>query len=478
MKRISIAVAVSLLVTWVGAAHARNPHCAGGIQYLTQWRADKEKGNTEDYKRELLKSIQQLEMCSTEDPSDFEALGYLGWSYAEADSAAAAGRAFDKAIQGLTAKGDKKSLQMVTNNRDSYWALAFNDGIGKIKAAQELYGDYCKTPANDEEKKQKAAAGQKYDEAVASLHKAAALKAGEVRTLKNLGTVDALRCDYRQAEAHFKEAMAVAPADSEIAQFLRSVHANMANELVSSKDYDKAIAFYGDLLKNDDKDGNAWGGLGDAYFERAAKAQGEAQAKDFKAAGDAYAKSAALRNNDPDLWYNAATAYQNAHEWEKAEAGWRARLAAKPDDEPAMLELGSVLAELKKFDDAIKVLHQAVLLKPQDKAAHRQLGAVYTKAGNNQKGTEELMVYLALQSGQPVADPAADAKKAPAGSVQAKTLSSAGTPEAVYGWSAENEKWQSWFYWNKHVAYHFKGGALAQKSDWTAPDLKTAGRPK
>ena len=34
---------------------------------------------------------------------------------------------------------------------------------------------------------------------------------------------------------------------------------------------------------------------------------------------------------------------------------------------------------------------------------------------------------------------------------------------------------ESWFYWAKKLAYHFKGDALYLKSDWSAPDLKTVG---
>jgi tetratricopeptide (TPR) repeat protein len=478
VKRFAIAIAaLGIAVLWSAAAEARNPHCAGGIQYLTQWQADKIKGNTEDYRRELTKSIQQLEMCAAEDPNDFEALGYLGWSYAEADSMAAAGNAFSKAIAGLTAKNDKKGADRVMTNRDSYWATMFNAGIASIKTAQELYPDFCKAPS-DEEKPQKEQAAKRYEEALASLDKASLLKPGEARTIRNIATVHALRCEYSLAAARFSEALKITPNDSDLVQSLRAVRTNLATELIDAKKYDEAIAYYKDLLKDDANDDNSWGGLGDAHFDRATRGEGDQRKQDFKAAGDAYAKAAELRGGDPDLWYNAGTAFQNAGEWAAAESAWRKRLEARKDDTAAMSELGSVLAEQKKFEEAIKTLHQAVVLNPQEKALHRRLGAVYTKAGNNQKGTEELMVYLALQSGKAAADPATEAKKSSAASQAGKTLASVGVPEAVYPWTAEGEQWESWFYWNKRAAYHFKGGMLAQKSDWTAPDLKTAAGSK
>src|SRR5262245_44661642 len=113
----------------VGVASARNPHCAGGMQYVVQGLRDKERGNTEDYVRELNKAVQQLTQCAEEDPADLEALGYLGWAYAEVDSAGPAGQWFQKSIDGLTAKGDKKKVEIVSNNRESYWARAYNEGI-------------------------------------------------------------------------------------------------------------------------------------------------------------------------------------------------------------------------------------------------------------------------------------------------------------------------------------------------------------
>lgn len=471
MNRVVIgAIALCIGCFSAGAAQARNPHCAGGIQYLAQWRGDKEKGNLDDYRRELMKSIQQLEMCAAEDPKDFEAIGYLGWSYAEADSAGAAGKAFATAIEGLSAKGDKKGAERVTTNRDSYWATAFNDGIFKIKTAQELAPEYCKMAEGAE----KAAATKKFEEALVSLRRASLLKPCEVRTMRNLGVVYALRCDYAQAAKLFADGLKCAPNDSDLVQSLKSARKNIANQLSTEKKYDEAIAYFTDLGKTDPRDPDLQIGLADSYFQRAQSKEGDGRKPDFKAAGDAYAKAGELRAGDSDLHFNAALAYQNAAEWELSEKQWRKAAELKPNDPAIPSALAAVLAELKKFDDAIKILHQAVVSSPKDKGLHRQLGAIYTKAGNNQKGTEELMVYLSLQNGSPAADTGAEAKKAAAGSQAAKTLASVGMPEQIYPWVAEGEKWESWFYWSKRLAYHFKSGVLIQKSDWTAPDLKAA----
>src|SRR5262245_60040057 len=102
-----------------GSADARNEHCSGGIQYVVQAMRDKDKGNTDNYTREINKAIGQFAICAKEDPNDFEAIGYMGWAYAEAESAGAAGDAFNKAIAGLHAKGDAKKEEWATNNRNS-----------------------------------------------------------------------------------------------------------------------------------------------------------------------------------------------------------------------------------------------------------------------------------------------------------------------------------------------------------------------
>lgn len=479
MKTLSIlAAALSIAAIAADVALARNFHCAGGLQYRRLWYEEKDKnGKTAEYKKLLAKAISELEMCATEDPKDYEALGVLAWSYAEADSAAAAGRAFDAAIKGLTEKGDKKGVQVVENNRNSYALIAFNEGIGQIKTGQELYPDFCKKPENADEEGRRAEAGKKYAEAIVSLTKSHALKGGEVATIRNLATVHAMRCEYSQAVVHLEQALKIAPEDADLKTLLNQIRGKMAGNLIGEGKFDDAITFYSDLLKKDPNNADNLIGLGEALFERAQTKKDDARRPDFKAAGEAYASAGKIRN-DADLWFNSAIAYQNAGLYDKAELSWREVVKIRPNDSKAMFELATVLSELKRYDEAIKTIHPVVLADEKNADIHRQLGAIYTKAGNNQKGTEELMVYLTLHNGKAVGDAAAEAKKAPPGSGAAKTLSSNGAPEAVYEWTADNQKWQTWFYWGKHVAYHFQGGTLAQKSDWATADVKTANSAK
>ena len=465
------ALASLLAAAWAVRAEARNPHCSGGILYVTQAIRDRDKGDREGYERQIRKAVVELETCTKEDPNDAEAFGYLGWAYAEVDSAGPAGEAFAKAIADLTAKGDKKKADMAAGNRHSYWVRAFNEGVDHVKTAQTIYPDFTKKPADEAETTMKAEAEKHYQQAEAALLRASLLKPGDAQTLRNLGSVYALTGDFKRAEAQFQEGLKVAPADSMLTESLKAVRMGFARSLVTDKKFDQAIAHFTELIKSEPNRPENHISLGEAYFERAQSKEGDARKADFRLAGAAYARGFELKPTDPDLAFNSALAYQNAAAWDKAETMWRAVEKVRPEDVEVRASLGAVLAEQKKYVEAIKTVHAAVLLKPQNKTLHRQLGSVYTKAGNNGKATEELMVYLAMHSAQPVPDAAAAVQSVQPATAAGKTLASEGTPEQVIHWTAENETYDTWFYWGKKRAYTFKGGTLVTKSDWNAADL-------
>lgn len=460
---------VALLIGGAVPAHARNPHCAGGIQYVVGGLRDKGKGNLEDYQRQFQKAVQQLEMCATEDPEDAEALGYLGWAYAETGNFEKAGTAFEGAIEKLKAKNDPKKVEWATNNRDSYWANAFNDGIGKIGAAQAAYPDYTQKPTNDADVTLRDEAGKRYQEAIASLTNASMIRRNHPQTIRNLGSVYVFLGDFKKAAEIYNTGLAVAPGDSALTAALKLARTNHASLLLEEKKYDEAITFFNDLLKSDAGNGDLQSGLADALFQKAGQTEDAAAKKAaYKAAGDAYAKGFSLRSDNPDLAFNAALAYQNAGESVLAEGQWRNALKAKPGDVETISSLAATLADNKKYDEAIALLIEGLKANPKNRTLHRQLGGVYTKAGHNAKANEELMVFLAMQNGQPVADAAAAAKSsAPAGEAGVKALAANGSPEDVITWEASGEKYDSWFYWSKAKALHFKSGLQIALSDWS-----------
>ena len=494
---------VVLALVLATTAWARNPNCAGGIQYLMQGMRDKEKGNIEDYQREMLKAVDRLTMCADEDPDDFEALAYLGWAHAELDSARAAGEAFAKAIAGLREKGDVKKADLAATNRESYWAKYFNEGVADIQAAQNAYPDYAQEPANDADRVLKSEATNKYAAALDALGRAAHLKPADGRTIRNVGTVHALMGDLVKAEVVLREGVVACPGDSDLVDALTLVRRNYAGRLLDEKRYDQAIAFYGDLVKANPDDADLHSGLADAYFKRAFGCEGELAAArnamgaasagaeleaatdkvealtakrndDYRQAGAEYTTASRIKSGDADLIFNAALAFQNGRDYESAETQWRDFLKIKPAETEAMSALGSVLAETKRFDDAAAILHQALLLKPREKSLHRQLGGVYSGADNQPKSYEEMVVFIALERGTPAENAAEAAKKAPAGSDAAKVLAAMGDPEELRYWEAEGQKYETWFYWQKNLAYTMRAGQQLAKSDWGAPPPRLA----
>ena len=135
---------------------------------------------------------------------------------------------------------------------------------------------------------------------------------------------------------------------------------------------------------------------------------------------------------------------------------------------------------MQKFSEASDVLNRAVSIKP-DATYFRQLGAVYSKAGNNTKSAEMLMVFMSMKSGKENPDPAGAAKAAKAGSPAAGTLASTGVPDKVFDWESDNRKLQTWVYTTKKLAFTYDAGAgmtLVQKSDWSTTGGSAGGTSK
>ena len=55
-------------------------------------------------------------------------------------------------------------------------------------------------------------------------------------------------------------------------------------------------------------------------------------------------------------------------------------------------------------------------------------------------------------------------------------MASDGVPDQIYQWEADNQKFETWFYWSKKRAFAFSAGTLTRKSDWSVADTKPAGK--
>ncbi len=475
---IGTALAVLTAVTLGGVAQARNEHCAGGIQYVVGGMRDKDKGNTEDYLNQMHKAIQQLEMCAEGDPDDYEAMGYLGWAYAELDSAAPSGAAFKRCLDGLTAKGDKK-LQQWKDNRQGYWVGFYNKGINLMKAALELYPDIGLKPKSEDasEVRMFNDTRAKYSEAIGWFTKATQLKPEDPVAYLSMGQAYQYVGRFDDAEATFKAGLKMAPNDSLLLTSMTNLRKNIANQLINDKKYDEAITFFNDLLKSEPANADLQLGLGNAYFEKAqAPGVSDADKKSFfKSAGEAWSKAGAVRPGEFDLAYNAGVAFQNGGDPAQAEAQFRRALSINPDDLDVPRALGKSLIEQGKFDDAVAVVYKVLMKNPKKAEFHQLLSAAYDKGGNKSKSTEEAMVYLALRSGTALPD--AESAASAGATAEVNTFKAMGKPDEIFEWKADRDTYRTWLYWTKGQAFHFKAGNLVMKSDWSAP-ATASGAPK
>lgn len=480
--RIAAIAMLAAVVTAAGLgriAEARNANCSGGILYVSQALSARNNKDIPESKKLMLKAVEKLSTCATEDPNDFEALGYLGWAYAEVDSFRPAGIYFEKSIQGLATKGDKKKLDWASDNRKSFYVNELNAGIRSIQEAQAKY-DFGQAPKDDAAKAQQAEAMKTADAALGHLENALLIvPEGDtlsVAAIKNIAFVYLITGRRAEAAQYYTRAQKIAPNDKTIAEALNALRNDTAYETLKT-DVDKAITMFQQGVKDDPSNPSRHGALADALFERAQKNKDEAKAKaDYKAAGDEYAKAFSLSGKDPSLAFNAGIAYQNAKEYALAEPMWKGAVALQPDNLQAVGNYAVTLNQLKKYDEASKAVQPALEKSAKDPEFRRLLTVAYATAGNSDKASQEQFVYKALSSGKEVPDGATIAKAAPAASGAGKTFATMGAPDQIYEWEAQSQKVQTWFYWSKKTAYHFSNNTLAIESNWNNVDFKPAAK--
>jgi tetratricopeptide (TPR) repeat protein len=86
------------------------------------------------------------------------------------------------------------------------------------------------------------------------------------------------------------------------------------------------------------------------------------------------------RSAEADFYYGTALAH--LERWNEAEKAFRSGQASQPKDVRFPEELAGVAFKEKRYDDAVKDLHRALRLKPDDEYADDFLGTIYFLQGN------------------------------------------------------------------------------------------------
>jgi tetratricopeptide (TPR) repeat protein len=426
-----------------GVALARNFHCAGGIQYVIQGMNEKGKGNLDDAHRIFGKAVGQLSECVKEDPNDNESWSYLGWAYAELDSAPQAGAAFDEGEKRLAA--EPKKIETLKNNRKSYWVQYYNQGLGHYKEASAIMKPED-IPNSTDPKAVDARA--KLAAAEVSFKNAVAISSQEITAYNNLAIVQALQGKFDDAEATVEAGLKIKPDDQDLKDRKDSMVDNAIKEKIKGGDYTGGLTMLDAMLAKKPNDYPLLVLAAQTAFDQGDKTKD----KDPAGGKAAYARAAGYyghaADNGPaaqdkhDMRFNEAVAFQNA---------------------------GDDLNEAK-------VLFALVQDAPKDKSMHAMLRGAYDRLGSKKKADDEVWVILGLNDNAvPVADVPGYVAKVAKVSDAGKTLAANGSPEDVKQFKTEQSTIDIWYYWTKKQAFAFSTGRLVGSANFGEFGPETSG---
>jgi Flp pilus assembly protein TadD len=424
VKKLVAGLGVGALLLAAGAAHARNFHCAGGVQYVIQGMKEKDKGNTSDANRIFNKAVVQLNECTTEDPKDAEAWGYMGWAYGELDSATQAGNAFEVAVEKF--KDDPKGLKRWEDNRKSYWVKYYNEGLQKYREANAII------PVDEilNSKDPKVAdAKAKLAEAEHGFKKAIAVSSREVKAYDNLAIVEALQGNFEAAGATIDAGLAIDPANEELKNRKESMLTNTVTDALKAGDYPGAITTLDHILIKSPTDFGLLARAAQVNFEYGQKLdekKDEANAKTtYTKAAEYFGRASAAAPGDQDkkdMKFNQSVALQNAGD----------------------------------FKGAAHIVFDLVQESPKDRNFQSMLRGAYDRMGSKKKADDQVWVVLGLNdTAAPVADVAAYTSKIVKASDAGKVLGEQGAPEEVKQFKSGETVIDIWYYWPKKKVFAF-----------------------
>jgi Flp pilus assembly protein TadD len=169
---------------------------------------------------------------------------------------------------------------------------------------------------------------------------------------------------YEEALPYLQQVLRRTPDNARVLVLVGQIHLQ-ANRM------DEAEKSFRDALAVNDRNPEAWAGLGDVCDSR----------KDFKQARDSYDKALDLK---PDLLYTLLNAGQLADkmaEQTRAEDFYRRALALNPQQAEALNGLGLALAKQGNATDAKKYFEQAIAVKRDFAGAINNLGVLYIQQG-------------------------------------------------------------------------------------------------
>jgi tetratricopeptide (TPR) repeat protein len=127
----------------------------------------------------------------------------------------------------------------------------------------------------------------------------------------------------------------------------------------------------------------------------------------FAGAAEAYSKGIALfgevQKPNWQVYYFRGIAYERLKKWDVAEADFRKALMLAPEEASVLNYLGySLIDRNLKLDEAIKMVKQAVELRPNDGYIIDSLGWAFFQLGKYDEAVEHLERAVELKAGDPI----------------------------------------------------------------------------
>jgi Flp pilus assembly protein TadD len=166
---------------------------------------------------------------------------------------------------------------------------------------------------------------------------------------------------------------------------------NVAKDYVLLGDTTSAEHWMTVAIKMNDRDPEAWYGLGRIRFTQ----------QHFQAAADCFQRSLVLLPHNVKAENNLGLAYEGLNRVDDAVAAYRQAIAwqqnaAHPSEQP-LLNLGILMLHQDKLKEAQSLLTQAVAIAPKDPRIREQLGHLYLQLNLLPQAQQQLEAAIALE---------------------------------------------------------------------------------
>ncbi|HXY77957.1 MAG TPA: tetratricopeptide repeat protein [Candidatus Acidoferrales bacterium] len=222
------------------------------------------------------------------------------------------------------------------------------------------------------------------DESIAAYRKSVAAKPDVFESNLNLG-IQLAKAGQPEAEQFLRTATQLKPT-AHVAEGQERAWLSLAHVLEATKP-EEAIAAYRKAAALEPKDAEPHLGAG-LLLEKQER---------FSDAVEEYKQALAL-DPTPDALTGLANIYMRGRRFPEAEECLRKLVAARPDEAAAHVQLGRVLAAEEKKDEAIAELQTGAKLAPADQSVQRDLAELYSAAGKNDQAEA---VYRGLVAAHP-----------------------------------------------------------------------------